>query len=225
MMCVAGIDGYFKRVNPAFEKSLGYRPEEMLDHRLLEFVHPEDRTAAVRTFEQLRRGIDMVGFESRYRCKDGSYRWLAWTCPAPGDRETLLYAVARDTTVRKQAELELNKAKAAAEAANQAKSDFVANMSHEIRTPLNAIIGMTELVLSDQMPGERQREFLSMVLESGEALLDVINDVLDFSKVEAGKLELEPEPFRTARLLGRRDAIVGHATTACRTGNGHRHSA
>ena len=124
MMCVAGIDGYFKRVNPAFEKSLGYRPEELLDHRLLDFVHPEDRTAAERTFEQLRDGIDMVGFESRYRCKDGSYRWLAWTCPAPGDRETLLYAVARDTTVRKQAELELNKAKAAAEAANQAKSDF-----------------------------------------------------------------------------------------------------
>ena len=202
MMCVAGIDGRFKRVNPAFEKSLGYRPGELLDHPILEFVHPEDRRSVERALERLRQGVDMVGFESRYRCKDGSYRWLAWTCPAPGYRETLLYAVARDTTVRKQAELELNKAKAAAESANQAKSDFMANMSHEIRTPLNAIIGMTELVLSDRMPRERQAEFLRMVLESGESLLDVINDVLDFSKVEAGKLELEPEPFRLRDCLG-----------------------
>ncbi len=202
MMCVIGLDGRFKRVNPAFEKSLGYRPAELLGQPVLEFVHSEDLRSAQRAMERLRQGVDLVGLESRYRCRDESYRWLAWTCPAPGPGETLLYAVARDTTVRKQAELELNKAKAAAEAANQAKSDFVANMSHEIRTPLNAIIGMTELVLNDQMPAQRQAEFLRMVLESGESLLDVINDVLDFSKVEAGKLELEARPFRLRDCIG-----------------------
>jgi PAS domain S-box-containing protein len=202
MMCIADVDGTLTRVNPAFTKSLGYQPEELSDCSILDLVHPEDRQGAERAFQKLREGVDMIGFESRYRCHDGSYRWLAWTCPAPGFRETRLYAVARDTTVRKQAELELNKAKAAAESANQAKSDFMANMSHEIRTPLNAIIGMTELVLGDRMTPQQQSEYLRMVLESGEALLDVINDVLDFSKVEAGKLELECEPFRLRDCLG-----------------------
>jgi two-component system, sensor histidine kinase and response regulator len=201
MMCVAGVDGYFKRVNPAFEKSLGYKSEELLGQPIIDFLHPEDRAAAMHALGQLRHGTDMVGHECRCRCKDGSYRWLAWTCPAVPDRETSVYAVARDTTVRKQAELELAKAKAAAEAANQAKSDFLANMSHEIRTPLNAILGMTELLLSGRVK-QRQTEFLKMVFESGEALLDVINDVLDFSKVEAGKLELESEPFQVRECLG-----------------------
>lgn len=201
-MCVADLQGHIKRVNPAVEKSLGYQCDELLERSLVDLVHTEDRALAERVFQRLREGIDMVGFECRFRCQDGSYRWLAWTCPAPAAGDTMLYAVARDTTVRKQAELELNKAKAAAEAANQAKSDFMANMSHEIRTPLNAIIGMTELVLRERMPDEQRTEYLRMVLESGEALLDVINDVLDFSKVEAGKLELEREPFRLRDCLG-----------------------
>jgi PAS domain S-box-containing protein len=112
LLCIAGLDGYFKHLNPVWEKTLGFRQSELLAKPFLEFVHPEDREATIAEVKQLNSGIEAIQFENRYLCKDGSYKWLIWNA-APFVEEGLMYAVARDITKQKQAEQELGDLSAA----------------------------------------------------------------------------------------------------------------
>ena len=391
LLCVAGIDGRFKRINPSFCEVLGYTEEELLSQEFIAFIHPDDIEKTLHEVEKLSKGIPTIRFENRYRKKDGTYCILSWTS-SPNPETGLLYAAARDVTQeRRQAQIKqiisetrsiyitlknntrelfdfiLNKiieithaeygfvgeikidpdtnlrflktfsltniawndetkqfydehaakglefknldtlfgyvittgeilianeprnhhasagvpkghpplnsflgipiyhggnnigmvglanrprgfseelvaeiqplidvlsevifayqtereiiiqkeqikyALEKAQAATQAKSDFLSTMSHEIRTPLNAIIVMSELLVESQLDAD-QKEISRTIMNSGRLLLGIINDILDFSKIEAGKLDIDITEFNFNVFL--REIIRPHQFTA-----------
>jgi two-component system, sensor histidine kinase and response regulator len=197
LLCIVDVGGEFVELNRAAEGTLGYRIEEMLGHSAYDFIHPDDITATRAVVEGIEKQGPVIGFVNRYVCKDSSHRWLEW-CAVWA--EGLIYAAARDITERRQAE-ELRIAKEAAEAANVAKSAFLANMSHEIRTPMNAILGFAKLIRQDPGISRHQRQQLDIINSSGEHLLALINDVLEMSKIEAGRTTLAVSPFDAHAML------------------------
>lgn len=199
LLCIAHEDGYFRRVNPAFTETLGWSNEELLARPYIEFVHPDDRKITGHTLEKhFVQDQQVVETENRYLHKDGSWRVISWkSVLQPGG---YVYATARDVTATKVTEVALQQARADADAANQAKSSFLATMSHEIRTPMNGVIGTVD-VLRQTSLHPYQKELVEIIRESAYALLSVIDGILDYSKIEAGKMELECAPMSLSQLL------------------------
>lgn len=228
LLCIADFEGHFVRMNPQWESVLGYRREELEGRLFFDLVHPEDIPATQAAMEHLKLQQPLLNFENRYRCKDGSYRWIEWRSQPRGN---LIYAAARDVTERKRMERELRQANRQLElaieranrlaeeaaAASAAKSEFLAHMSHEIRTPLNGVLGMLQLLMVTGLDEEQQR-FAQAAAASAESLLALLEDILDLSRIEAGKLRLEPEDFEIRNLL--ESVTMAMAHTAAQKGLG-----
>ena len=190
MLCIAGVDGFFKRINPAF-LALGYSEEELLARPFLEFVHEDDRASTLAEVAKLSLGIPTIYFENRYRCKDGSYRWLNWAT-MPDERGTL-YAIARDVTNQKNAALALERAKNDADVANRELEAFSYSVAHDLRAPLRSIDGFAQALVEDygNVIDERGQKYLRFLRESAQQMAQLIDDLLTLSRVTRSELERE----------------------------------
>jgi PAS domain S-box-containing protein len=200
VICTIDEQGRFLSVNAACEELWGYKADELVGQRYIELVFEEDRPKTETAAKNLLATGKVTDFVNRYVRKDGTLVDVLWSA-AWSAKDRIMFCVAHDVTDRERIEKALREAKEEADRANHAKSDFLSRMSHELRTPLNSILGFGQL-LDRQSPTETQRPRIRYILSAGRHLLNLINEVLDISRIEAGTLQLSVEPVCVEEAIG-----------------------
>jgi PAS domain S-box-containing protein len=216
LMCIADLgSGRFVRVSPSWEKTLGWTVGEATSRPWLEFVHPDDIASTVGAAEGLARGEAVITFENRYRCRDGSHRWLSWKVPAPAPGSSLVCCGARDVTDLKRTTEQIRRLNADLAgkveetlAANKELEAFSYSVSHDLRAPLRAIDGFSRLALEEYggVLGAEGNRLLNVVRSSTQKMGQLIDDLLQFSRL--GRQELEMTQVEMTDLA--RDAVEEH---------------
>jgi PAS domain S-box-containing protein len=199
-MCIANLSGWFVKVSPSFPTALGMSEAQLLSVPFFELIHPDDIESTKKEVEKLATGAKTLSFKNRYRKNDGNYLTLSWNSSV-NEVDSLIYATVTDITEKLANEEKLIASKVEVEKA-KTKDAFLANMSHEIRTPLNAIIGFHELLSKTTLSSE-QAYYAEIISAALKNLNVIINDILDLSKLESGRVILEKRSFNLENLTKR----------------------
>jgi len=212
-LCTAGFDGYFKQVNPSFVRVLGYTAEELLADQFITFVHEDDREATLRESARLITGDDIVEFENRFRCKDGTTKWLLWNSQSDVSRR-IIFASARDITRRKYLEdslianqqaldnsiaaekailVTLHDKAEALEKSNQELASFAHVVAHDLQEPLRTITSYCTIIQEDHKDlfNAATEELFGFVIDSAKRMKDLIRDLLLYGRVDSKSAEIK----------------------------------
>jgi PAS domain S-box-containing protein len=183
LICIAGMDGYFKYLNPAWEKTLGYKREELMTRPFIDFIHPDDHIKNDAEVEKLAAGYETIDFENRYIHKDGSILDISWTS-VPLLEEKLMYCIGRDITERKKVEEEkvILEEQLLQAQKMEAIGQLAGGIAHDFNNILTAIIGFATLLKMDTNEGDILRSYITPILNSAEKATNLIQSLLAFSR-------------------------------------------
>jgi PAS domain S-box-containing protein len=198
MHCIASMDGYFVRLNPAWEKTLGYSVDELTAKPFMEFVHPDDRESTLDAVKDLSEGKRIISFENRYRCRDGSYRLLLWNS-MPSLDDQCIYAGAVDITEQREAEKEivnlnseLRRHTAHLQSINRELESFSYSVSHDLRAPLRSIDGFSLALMEDYAArlDDSGRDYLARIRRATQRMGTLIDDMLALSRISRASINM-----------------------------------
>ncbi len=191
LLCVADKEGRFIRINPEWEKVLGYKTDEILNKRFLDFVHPDDISSTIEITNQLIQGKEALNFTNRYLCKDGSYKFIEWRSAMEGN---IIYAAARDVSQRIELEDNLIQSNKDLKEINVQKDKFIYIIAHDLRNPLHNIISISDLLnlhFKDNNP-EDNHKLIQLLAESTHSMYELIENLLNWALSQTGKLTIHP---------------------------------
>jgi PAS domain S-box-containing protein len=198
MLCVAGFDGFFKQINPAWSKTLGWPARELLSRPYLDLVHPEDRVATAAAGERLKAGKPVIQFENRYQCSNGSYRWISWNS-FPFPEEKLIFAVARDITEKRDMEKQFLEAQRM-----EAVGLLAGGVAHDFNNLLTTIMGYCDIMLLEQDQETTFSVYLKEIIKATSHGTSLTNQLLAFSR----KQIMQPRVFDLNTILTDMDKML-----------------
>ncbi len=225
LLCIAGYDGYFKRINPAVCQTLGYTEEELMARKVREFIHPEDQSLTAQHRDAMMQGKPIINFENRYLTKEGKVVWLSWNTIPIVDRE-LAYAIAKDISHIKQREAHRNELLSELTRINQRMKRLTAATTHDIRSPLSGFLALLNLLDPTAIPDPSTREIMGAMKLSAEKLMEMLDGYVENLRHDDSHVSVEVIDFQSAYdrvhasiafLLERSSANIHLNFEGCRT--------